>query len=1035
MLILSVRGRFLLAFLGISAFAVLAAAAAMWAFLELGHVVARITEERAPAALASLELSRQAERIAAAAPALLAARSEEARTKVAAGIRAQLAGVEALRARLRETATDPEALRAIESAAAGLDRNLDALDGLVAERLGAARRKEELLRRLSTTLIGTQRLVAPGIFVLESRLAAERRSGAGIGAGLSETVARLVPLQKAKLEIAAVNEHLLRAAEANGIADLPLLAFPLRRSLDMLEGLTPELEPQLQGRFAERMSELKALAEGPGSLPAARDQELQALARGERLLAENATLSAGLTQAVDRLVAAAKDDITAAGSEAAMVRRTSTAVLLAAVLASLLSSALIVWFYVDRNLVSRLRALAQSMLAIAAGNLRAPLPTTGPDELGQMAEALRVFRDTAAEVEEQRLRERQVVLDTINYGVLILDPELRVRMYNRAFRDLWDLPDEVVRARPTLEELLLEYRSRGLHGVPEVEWDDYVARRLAEVRAASTAPQEWHRPDGRVLQYDVVALPDGGRMLTYFDLTRLKRTEEALIAAKQQAEEASRAKSAFLASMSHELRTPLNAIIGFTRLVMRRAKDALPARQYENLEKILVSGEHLLSLINSILDLSKIEAGRMEVKKHPFALRPLLELCIETIRPLVRRHAVELIGKLETAPLMLVNDEEKLKQIVINLLSNAAKFTENGSIVLKASERGGTVEIWVRDTGIGISADKLEAIFEEFRQVDAAAVPTQPGTGLGLSISRRLARLLGGEITVVSEVGRGSTFTLSLPLQPTIMVAPEAPAAAIPPGPPKRPAAGRLVLAIDDDPNVIYLLKENLADAGYRVEGALRAEEGLRKARELQPQAITLDIAMPGSDGWQVLHALKADPLTRDIPVIMLSIVDQRDLGFRLGAADYLLKPIEREALLHTLERVAPHRRHLLLVDDDPQVRDLVPQLLEGVGVHVETTADGAGAVATMRARRPDCVLLDLLMPGMDGFAVLEAMRDAPELAAVPVIVLTAKDLSTAELATLRTRVRAVIEKRGLNRETLVRDIRQALEGGKRSVA
>src|SRR5262245_8097347 len=303
----------------------------MWAFLQLGRVVARITEERAPAALASLELSRQAERIAAAAPALLAARSEEARTSVAAHIRTQFASLEALRAHLGAS-TDSDAMRAIEAAVVGLDRNLDALNGLVAERLGAARRKEELQRRLSTTLIGAQRLVDPGILVLNYRLAAARRSGSEPGAGVSEAIAQFVPLQNAKFEIEAVNNNLLRAAEAQGLADLPLLAFALRRALEALEALTPGLEPQLQVRFAERVRDLKSLAEGPASLPAAREKELQALAHGEQLLAENVTLSGGLTHAVDRLVAAAKADITAAGGEAVMVRQTSTAIFVAAVL-------------------------------------------------------------------------------------------------------------------------------------------------------------------------------------------------------------------------------------------------------------------------------------------------------------------------------------------------------------------------------------------------------------------------------------------------------------------------------------------------------------------------------------------------------------------------------------------------------------------------------------------------------------------------------------------------------------------------------
>ena len=313
--LVSVRWRLLVAFLGISAFAVLAAAASMWAFLELGRVVERTTEKRAPAALASLELSRQAERIAAAAPALLAAPNEAGRAEVSADIRTQLAGLEAILAKLRDTSA-AAVVGPIEGAVAGLGSNLDALDRLVAERLATAQAKAKLLSRLSATVVGTHRLVTPGILVLDSQIAAWRRArGDGSGEALARAVAGFVPLQKAQLEIAAVNDSLLKAAGAPSPADLSLLSFPLKRSFSALEAIASEFDPSLRGRFLDRVGELGALAEGSEGLPAARERELDALGRGERLLAENAALSRGLTEAVDRLVAGAKADIAAAGTE------------------------------------------------------------------------------------------------------------------------------------------------------------------------------------------------------------------------------------------------------------------------------------------------------------------------------------------------------------------------------------------------------------------------------------------------------------------------------------------------------------------------------------------------------------------------------------------------------------------------------------------------------------------------------------------------------------------------------------------------
>jgi signal transduction histidine kinase/DNA-binding response OmpR family regulator len=514
-----------------------------------------------------------------------------------------------------------------------------------------------------------------------------------------------------------------------------------------------------------------------------------------------------------------------------------------------------------------------------------------------------------------------------------------------------------------------------------------------------------------------------------------ERTRE-LQAANLRLEAASRHKSEFLANMSHELRTPMNAIIGFTRLVMRRSKDVLPTRQYENLEKILVSAEHLLGLINDILDLSKIEAGRMEVHPVEFALEPLVDVCLRTVEPIVKNDRVRLVKEVEPALPPLYADQDKLKQILMNLLSNAVKFTPDGTITVRTQRRNGALTIAVADTGIGIPEAALELIFEEFRQVDSGSTRQYSGTGLGLSISRHLARLMGGDITVQSTVGVGSTFTVTLPLRYAATEAARDTVAA-PTGAEQPIQAGdsKVVLAIDDDPNVLYLLQENLAEAGYQVVGAASAEEGLQKARALKPFAITLDILMPHKDGWQVLHELKADVATRDIPIIVLSIVDQKDLGYRLGAFDYLLKPFERDAILAALARLSPFQGRLLVVDDDPRVVDLVRQLLEGELYTVEAAADGLEALEAVARRQPDVILLDLLMPRLDGFGVLEALQQELHTRTIPVIVLTAKTLTAEDKALLQQRVLAVIQKQGLERNALIRGLRSALQAYQRSAS
>jgi signal transduction histidine kinase/DNA-binding response OmpR family regulator len=493
----------------------------------------------------------------------------------------------------------------------------------------------------------------------------------------------------------------------------------------------------------------------------------------------------------------------------------------------------------------------------------------------------------------------------------------------------------------------------------------------------------------------------------------------------RQLEAADRHKSEFLANMSHELRTPLNAIIGYSEMLQEDAAD-LGAEQFtDDLKKINAAGKHLLELINAVLDLSKIEAGKMELYLESFDVPSLVRDIAAVIQPLAAKNANRLDVRCPDEIGTMRADLTKVRQALFNLLSNACKFTERGTVSLTVAREAVDGQAWivfgVSDTGIGMTPEQLARLFEAFTQADAATTRRYGGTGLGLALSRRLCRMMGGDVTVESEAGRGSTFTIRLPaVVPETVTEPAAPAAPqdrVPPG------LGT-VLVIDDEAAVRDLMQRFLTREGFRVVTAPSGEEGLRRARELRPDAITLDVMMPGMDGWAVLSALKADPSVADIPVVMLTIVDDKNLGYALGASDYLTKPIDRERLVTVLKH---HRRDLpvLVVDDDAEVRQLFRRMIEPDGYTVVEAENGRVALERLREASPSVILLDLMMPEMDGFEFVAEFRRHEAWRAIPIIVITARDLSHDDRERLNGYVQKILQKGTHGREQLLAEVRE----------
>jgi signal transduction histidine kinase/DNA-binding response OmpR family regulator len=498
-----------------------------------------------------------------------------------------------------------------------------------------------------------------------------------------------------------------------------------------------------------------------------------------------------------------------------------------------------------------------------------------------------------------------------------------------------------------------------------------------------------------------------------------------------QLEASDRHKSVFLASMSHELRTPLNAILGFSELLIDDDTQFPPATRLRFLKQIHSSGDHLLGLINDILDLSKIEAGQMELRLQVVAVAEVVEQVLSTVEPLAAEKRIQIVtGEMSAG--QITADAGKVKQMLLNLVANAVKFTrEQGEIRVAAVRRDDMIEISVADNGIGIAPEDQLRVFQGFQQVDSGMGRQQAGTGLGLTLTRRFANLHGGDVKVESRLEKGSVFTITLPVEarrPAVSPAIQFPTSTKAKAGDARP----LVLVVEDDPPAAELLMRQIEKSGFRAEVARTGGEALAKARDHQPAAITLDILLPDLDGWEVLTRLKREQATSDIPVIVVSVVDNPELGVALGALDYFVKPVPANDLMSrlarfNLKRGAGDKMTVLVVDDEEANRDWLQNVLEPAGFAVLLASGGKEAIEVARSKGPNLVMLDLMMPGVTGFDVVEALRDHEETRAIPIMVLTAKTLTEADIKQLNGHVSTILRRGSTGATDLLGLLRQVI--------
>jgi signal transduction histidine kinase len=827
-----------LAFFGISGFAVLAAGAGIYAVRQVGGRL-EMVDARVPPTLASLELSRSAERIIAAAPALLAATDRHRRDEVKVQLAAEVARLNAALEGLKSDRSEFHPLLEIEPFVSSLTANIVALENTVARRLAMNEGIATLRREAFQTNAETQRLLAPTLMVMNSQIAilveAARKAGPSDASEVASQLASLIerrrPNEAAQGLFASATDMLVEASTTDQARRLPVLVFQLGRALRDLNTTAAGLDPKLQPLFKEQVEKLRELIDGPNAIVGARKQELMLIGEAEKRLGENARLSAQLTAAVDHLAGIAKRDIGEATRGALSVQRLSTRVLVALVALSLLTSVLIVWLYVGRNLVRRLTALNDGMLAIAGGRLHVPMAAQGADEIAAMSDAVEIFRKNTLERDEL-LAERAQAAERLEKEVHERTAELAQSVAElRALGEVSQAVNSTINLETVLSTIVakavqlsgtdagtvfvFEDESQKFHLRASYGMDDALVASVKgqPIRAGETvigqATQERRaiqlpdlQPGSSSLILDVI-LRAGFRAWLTIPLLAADRIVGALVVRRRkpgkfpkdtvdllqtfgaqsvlaiqnarlfkeieekarELEIASQHKSQFVANMSHELRTPLAAILGYAELMQEGFYGGLSEKAITSLTRIRSNGKHLLGLINTILDIAKLESGQFSLNLADYSLGSVVETVRVATESLAETKKLTL--KTDVAARLPVGfgDEQRLTQVLLNLVGNAIKFTDIGEVRITAAAMNGHFAVGVTDTGPGIPRHELHRVFNQFHQVDSSNTKAKGGTGLGLAIAKQIVEMHGGRIWVESMLGKGATFLMELPVR------------------------------------------------------------------------------------------------------------------------------------------------------------------------------------------------------------------------------------------------------------------------------